>query len=794
MPLALRTALRSLRRRPADALLNGLGLALGLACCALIALHVAAERGADRQHAGGDRVVRVGTELTDAAGELQRFPTVPRPALAAIERDPAVEAAAAVRYGAGFRVERPGGNARADALFASADVLDVLNGYRLVAGDARTALAAPRSVVLTQDAAVRLTGEAAPLGHALDLGADLPYTVTGVLAETGRSHLAFDALVSFATLGAAEWYDPDDWQSFDLGVYARLRPGADRAAFAGRVQAALDDGVGVGMRAEGMAAAAAVQPLRDIYLAEDDPAGASYLRTGQPALLRILSLVGLFVLAVAAINFVNLATARSVERAREVGVRKAVGAGRGGLVAQFLAEAVALAVVSGGAALALVALALPAYNGLTDAGLALADLFAPAPLAAGLAVVVAVGLVAGAYPAFALSSFRPAETLRGSFATDRRGAGLRRGLVVFQFAVSGALLVATLVVGSQLGHLRGQDPGFDREHVVLVPTNVVGGADVVPLKDAFARVPGVEAVALTWAPPTETGWEGQNVAARGAAGRTQTMETVVADPDYAEALGLRVVAGRDLSAEVETDRETAVLLNESAARALGWTPEEAVGQEVETSGRSPGTVVGVLADYAHHGLAEPPRPQVFFDQPGQAQWAAVRLAPGAGGAVDRLRAVWEERVPGDPFEPAFLDAAVDAQYRAEEQLARAFALFAGLAVVVACLGLFGLAAHAVQKRRKEVGVRRVLGATVGQVVGRLTADFARPVLVGLALAVPVAWWGLSRWLDGFAERVALTPLPFLVAGGAALAVAVLTVSVHTVRAATADPARSLRSE
>ncbi|MDT0632555.1 ABC transporter permease [Rubrivirga litoralis] len=794
MPLVLRTALRALRRRPADALINGLGLALGLACCALIALHVAAERGADRQHAGGERVVRVGIEMTDAGGEVTKAPTVPRPLLAAVERDPAAEAVATVRYGAGFRVERPVGNVRADAIFASADVLDVLNGYRLIAGDAQTALAAPGSVVLTEEAALRLTGEAAPLGQTLDVGADLPYTVTGVFDETGRSHLAFDALVSFATLDAADWYDPDQWQSFDLGVYARLRSGADRAAFAGRVQGALDDGIGEGMRAEGMAAAAAVQPLHDVYLAEDGRMNPPYVRTGHPALLRVLSLVGLFVLAVAAVNFVNLATARSVERAREVGVRKAVGAGRGGLVAQFLAEAVALALASGAVALALVALALPAYNGLTDAGLALSDLLAPAPLAAGLAVVVAVGLLAGAYPALALSSFRPAETLRGSFATDRRGAGLRRGLVVFQFAVSGALLVATLVVGSQLGHLRDQDPGFDREHVVLVPTNVVGGADVRALKDAFARVPGVEAVALTGAPPTEAGWESQNVSARGGAGGTQTMETVIADPDYAEALGLRVVAGRDLSAEIETDRETAVLLNASAARALGWTPEEAVGQEVETSGRYPGTVVGVLADYAHHGLAAPPRPQVFFDQAGQAQWAAIRLAPGATGALDRLRAVWEGRVPGDPFAPTFLDAAVDAQYRAEEQLARAFALFAGLAVVVACLGLFGLAAHAVQKRRKEVGVRRVLGATVGQVVGRLTADFARPVLVGLAVAVPVAWWGLSRWLDGFAERVALTPAPFLVAGLVALAVAVLTVSVHTVRAATADPARALRSE
>ena len=791
MPLALRSALRALRRRPTDAVLGGTGLALGLACCALISLHLAAERGADRQHPDGDRVVRIGTDLTDAGGEVQRIPTVPRPARGAVEADPAVEAVAAASP-TRLLVRRPAGNERADALYASAGFLDVLGGYRLRDGDARTALARPGSVVLTESAARRLVGTDRALGQTVDFGHGQPYTVTGVLEDPGRSHLAFDALVSFATLQGDDVYDPTVWDNFDLTLYARLDEGADRAAFVDRVQAALDDGLGAGMAEAGMTVRADAQPLRGIYLAEDDRLAMPMHRAGSPGLLRILGLVGLFVLAVAAVNFVNLATARSAERAREVGVRKAVGAGRWALAGQFMAEALVLSALSGGAALGLVALALPTYNGLTDAGLALADVLAPAPLVVGLALVLVVGLLAGAYPALALSACRPAETLRGSFAHGREGSGLRRGLVVFQFAVSGTLLVATFVVAAQLDHLRGLDPGFDREAVVLVPADVVYGRDEEALKDAFARVPGVGAVSLTQAPPTETGWESQNVAALGASGATQTMETIVADPDFAEVLGLRVVAGRDLSAGVPADRETSVLLNEAAARALGWTAEDAVGQQIETSMRAPGTVVGVLADYAHHRLAEPARPQVFFDVAGTANWAAVRVTSPA--ALDGLRAVWNERVPGDPFAPVFLDDAVDAQYRAEERLARAFTLFAGLAVLIACLGLFGLAAHAVQKRTKEVGVRRVLGATVGQVTARLTADATRPVLAGLALAVPVAWWGLSRWLDGFAERVALTPAPFLVAGGAALAVAVVTVAAHTVRAALADPVRALRSE
>ena len=790
MLFALRAAARTIRRRPADALVNGLGLSLGLACCALIALHVASERGADQQHADGDRVVRVGIDLMDAGGNAQGLPSVPRPLLDVVSGDAAVEAVAGAKDSR-IRVPLPAGTQTADVLFAGADFLDVLNGYRLVAGDARTALAEPNRIVLTEATAERLGAEA--LGSVVEVDDGGPYTVTGIVADEGRSHLAFDGLVSLSTLGP-DWTD-GMWGNFDLTLYARLRPGADRAAFVQRLQSAFDGAVGEAMAEGGQSAALLAQPLRDIYLAGDGRLAMPMLRTGSPDLLRLLSLIGLFVLAIAVVNFVNLATARSAERAREIGVRKAVGADRGGLIAQFLIEAVVLAVLSGIVALGLVALALPGYDILTDAGLTLGDLFAPRALGIGATLVVGVGLLAGSYPALALSGFRPAETLRGQVQSGPRASRLRNGLVVFQFAVSTVLLVATLVVGSQLRHLRTADPGFDREGVLLVPVGDVSGEARLDLKAAFASVAGVRAVSLTWAPPTETGWDSQRVAARGQSGATQNMETVIVDADYARALGLRLAAGRDLSPDIAADAESGVLLNEAAARALGWTPDEAVGKQVETMGRSPGEVVGVLADYAHHGLVQAPGPQVFFDQPGNARWAAVRVAPGAEASVrDGLAAVWASRVDGVPFEADALGDAVAAQYRAEERLARAFGLFAGLAVVVAALGLFGLAAYAVQRRRKEVGVRKVLGATVAQVVARLTADFARPVLVGFALAVPVAAWALSRWLDGFASRVALSPVPFLAAGALVVVIAGATVSLHTLRAASADPVRALRSE
>ena len=584
-----------------------------------------------------------------------------------------------------------------------------------------------------------------------------------------------------------------DWTSFNAFTYARLAPATDPQAFAATVRdlpMQLYDGyTAVGMEPETVA-----EPLQGLYFSETYDFYQNVY--GDARLVWLLGLIALAVLAVATVNFVNLATARSTERAGEIGVRKAIGAERGALVGQFLVEAVVLAALSGLVALALVAGALPVFNGLVGSALTLGSLATPAAALGAVVLVVGVGVAAGLYPALVLAGFRPADALRGR--SGRADSGrLRHALVVFQFAASTALLAATLVVGAQLGHLRSQDDGFERERVLRVDASEVGvyGDAARRLKDAVAALPAVEAASWTQAPPGLDGWQGQLVWRQGAADDdSHTMETVIVDADYAETLGLRLVAGRDLDARRATDAEAGVLLNETAARALGWTPAEAVGERVRTSGRPEGEVVGVVSDYRHHGAGALVGPQILFEQ-GAGGSLLVRAAPGValGDLARRIDAVWQSRL-GEPFAAAPLDAVYDAQYAAEERLARAFGLFSGLAVVVACLGLFGLAAYVVGARRKEVGVRKVLGATVGGLVARLSLDFAAPVAVGLALAAGPTWWALSRWLDGFAERVALGPAPFILAGLGALGLALLTVSLHTVRAATVDPARALRSE
>ena len=787
MPFVLRTALRHARRRPLDATLNVAGLAVGLALVALVGLYLADELSVDRFHPDADRVLRLSSQITDAQGEVMTVATGPEPLGRAVRGDvPGVEAVVRLQP-AWFRVERGGEAVRATGYAADASFFDVF-GFRLAQGDPATALRDPGSVVLTEGAAERMTGTTQALGRTLAISDSVQYTVTGVVADGPRSHLQFDALLPLGAWEGAEW------RSFNTYAYARLAPGADPAAFAAAVRGLPADRAAEPYAEMGMTAETVAEPVASVYLGSTEDLQNAY---GDPRLVTLLGLVALVVLAVAAVNFVNLATARSAERAREIGVRKALGAGRGGLVRQFLTEAVALAAVAGVVALALVALGLPVFNGIVGSGLALASLASPGVVLAAVAVVVVVGLVAGAYPALALARFRPAQTLRGQAVTGGRGGRLRHVLVVFQFAVSTALLVATLVVVAQLDHLRGADDGFDRERVLDVNAADAGlwGDRATLFKEAIAALPGVEAAAWAQAPPGLTGWDGQLVFPEGGTEEdVQTMETVIVDEDYAEALGLAVVAGRDLDARA-SDAETGLLLNESAALALGWTAREAVGKGVTTSMRESGEVVGVVGDYRHHGAGVAVGPQVFFSQ-GPGGRLLVRAAPGVSVSAlrERVASVWAERLPGYPLDAAPLDAVYDAQYANEERLARAFGVFAALAVVVACLGLFGLAAHAVQSRTKEVGVRKVLGATVGGLVARLSRDFAVPVVVGLAAAAPLTWWGLRQWLDGFAERVALTPLPFVVAGLAALAVALLTVSVHTVRAATADPARALRSE
>jgi putative ABC transport system permease protein len=552
-----------------------------------------------------------------------------------------------------------------------------------------------------------------------------------------------------------------------------------------------------------------MQPLADIYFGD-----LWAPRTGDRRYVAVFGAIAGVILLIACVNYMNLATARTTRRGRETGVRKTLGASRALVAVQFVSEAVLLSLMAVPVALALVALAVPSFNALTGAEVVLEAGAAPlVGVVVGAALVV--GLVAGSYPAVALSRYRPLQMIRGQLDTGAQGRRVRQGLVVVQFALTAALLFATGMVLRQLDYLQARDLGFEEEQVVgleLADETVRERAAAV--RDAFAAVPGVEHVTLAAGlPGSDVGYFGRIASSIERDGKHISLHHGYVDAAYAEALGLRLVAGRLLrpgdaaSERVEGKTNEPILLNETAARAFGWDPPaEAVGQTLSYF-RGDKPVVGVVEDFHYASLHHAIEPLALHVTPQFAdRVVAVRLRAGGTGAggedgggdvratLARLEAAWDDVAPHLPFEPRFLDATVDAQYRAEERAARLVTAFAAVAVVLACLGLFGLATYAAARRTKEISIRKVLGATTRQVVTLLSKEFAALVALALLLGAPLAFYGVTQWLDGFAYRAPLSPASFLLAGALAMAVALASVGVQTVRAARLDPARALRSE
>ncbi len=783
----LRIALRTLRRQPGYTALNVTGLAVGVACCLFLLLYVRDELSYDRFHEDADAIYRVNMVVPQVDATIGVTPNIVAPLLT--REFPEVRAST--------RVEPHGGLVRAgdrvfddnDFYFVDSTFFDVFT-FPLLAGDARTALNRPYTVVLTESTAEKFFGDADPIGRTLTRNNDEEYEVTGVVADVpATSHFTFDFLASFAS--REQWANEETWSSANFFTFVRTTSPEAGTGLQAKIDALVER-----LRAEGEEPRIlALQPLTAIHLGTE--VAYDLDATGDITYVYGFATVALLILLIACINYMNLATARSAQRAKEVGLRKSLGAFRGQLIRQFYSESAVLTFGGLVLALALVGLGLPWFNALSGKALTFGTLASPGIVALIVGIFVVVSVVAGSYPAFYLSNFQPARVLRGRVRVGRGASWLRQGLVVLQFGISAFLIAGTLVVTSQLRHMNAQNLGFDKEHLVILPLSDSILQEQYPAMEAALRQnPAVAAVTAINQIPGQLGWTSGFHAEGLAEADEFLIKGLPADAAVTDGLGLTLVAGRGFPATppAPDSANYQFVLNETAVQRLGWTPDEAIGRRVAVDARW-GDVIGVAQDFHFRSLQEAIEPLAIWYQPDQVFHLAVRLAPGdTRAALDGLEAVWGRFAAHRPFSYRFLDDVYDRLYRNERQLGQIISVFAFLAIFVACLGLFGLASFTAERRTKEIGVRKVLGASVPNLVALLTKDFVVLVLVAFAVAVPVAWLATSRWLEGFAYRIEVGPGVFLGAGAVVLTIALVTVGGQAFRAATTDPVKALRYE
>jgi len=803
--------LRNSARHRLYAAINILGLAVGLAAALVIGVFVRHELSFDAFHPNADRIHKVYQVQYIPGRHPDISPVLSLPWGPLLREVPEVEAA--VQFTAARDVVQVKGESAYQWFTMTGPDFFRLFAVEVLAGDPVAALSEPYGVVLSRSEARKLFGTEDAVGRTLELGSGGVAKVGAVVGDPPRNtEVLSNAYISLSTPLPWAARLREDWGQNSFETYVLTRAGADPAALRDVIQATASR-VYPDYRPPGTGAFSfqvETVPLRQVHLRPDVTWQAT-----SPDVLTAFTGLGVVLLLVASINFVNLSTARATLRAREVALRKTLGAGRMSLVAQFLGESVLLTLAAGVVAIALVELALPAFMDALGVRLDEGHTGLGRLTAIGVPLALAVGVAGGLYPALFLSRFRPAETLRGGGAAV--GAGrLRALLVVLQFAVAIALAVSTWVILDQTRFAQTARIGFDRENVVLV--RGVGHdteARWQGLRDRLKQEPGVvSAAGAAWIPTDPSQSTSNYVVLDGPrAGEELTFRTERSDFDYLKTIGVRLLAGRLFDAAREADRVVAdaggdapqgragasMVVSMSLVEQVGWgTAEQALGRTM-TLGRGDGsvvlTVIGVVEDVQFSSVRQPKVPTVFVAYPEDASLLVVRVAGGALPAVlDRIDALWRETYPRRPVNRQFLDDQIELLYATERRQAKVLGVFAGLAIIVACLGLFGLAAFQAERRTKEIGVRKILGASVPAIVRLLVWQFSRPVLMANLIAWPVAWFLMDRWLSGYALRIDLGPMPFLAAGAGAVLIAWITVAGQAAGVARRKPVAALRYE
>jgi len=786
------TAIRSLLRNKGFSAINVLGLSIGLASFILIALYVYHELSFDRYHAKADRIFRIVENLRTENEMLLQSTSSPPMGPSLLKDFPDVENYVRFQQWNLLVAKDEKAFYEPDSFIADSTVFDVFS-FPLIRGNSKTALTNPYSVVLTESMAKKYFGDTDPIGQLLKMDDD-QFKVTGVAKDVpDNSHFQFNFLISFSTWSSRNkqnemraWF----WNGFHTYLLLRDKQAAAkvRSGMAGFIKRNVEKG---GMYYEDLP----LQPLTSIYL--ETPRSWENGKRGSINNIYILSIIAMFILAIASFNYVNLATARASRRLKEVGLRKVLGAQRRTLIAQFLGESLIVSAAASVIGVALAWVALPVFNELLETSLSFSVFPGPlAFLAAVTLLALLLGLVSGAYPAMVISGFQPLQIFRPGVRSLFNQQRFRKVLVTAQFAISISLVAGTLLVFNQLTMVRNRDLGFTKDATLILPTNgdTVITRHLDAVKQELLKVNGVISIAGS---STVPGQSSNNLYSeieitQGKMSPTN-INTNFVDHDFIPGYEIKIIAGRNFSRDNKADDTTAFILNETAVKDFGWTADNAIGRKVDQGG-SKGRVIGVTKDFhyvsLHHAVAP-----LLLRLAARVGRLSIRLkSDNIPVAVDRVGETWKKLAPNLPYTFNFLDQQYDKQYKADAQLGNVAGVFSGLAIFVGCLGLLGLTSFSVERRVKEIGIRKVLGASIRNVMLLIANEFVALIGIAFLVAVPLTWYLTSRWLTNFTEHISIGPWPFLAAGLSVLTIACLTISWLSFNAASSNPTQALRNE
>jgi len=796
----IKIALRNLLKHKSFSFINITGVAVGLTCFLLIALYVRDELSYDRYNANASRIYRVHRTFISSEGTPSLKLAQAAPPFGPLIKQDFPEAEEVVRTLDNNSLIKYGEHAfnEREVFFAEANLFKVFS-FQVTGGNPDQALVNPFSIMFSRPMAEKYFGKENPIGKTVRLENQYDLTVTGVFEPLpAQSHFHPNFLLSFSTLNDPRVYGAEglrtNWGNNSFNTYVLLREGADPK----RMEAAFPEFQNKHVPADGGAKPSTfsvlnLQKLNDIHLyshtdSEIEP-------TGDIKYVYLFSAIGLFILLIACINYMNLATARSAGRAREVGMRKVVGALRGQLISQFLSESIVVVLFALSIAIGLVMLCLPALNNFTEKQLAFHQLLDPVFLTILVVITLLTGLVAGSYPAFFLTSFRPLGVLKGQITSALRTGRLRQMLVITQFAIAVALIISTAVVYNQMKYIQDYRLGYQKDQVLLLPDVGDSATNYEAFKQQLKETGVVREVGRSSRIPS-----GRLLDSNGASAQkgdtmapvTINLRSLQIDYDFIPAYQISMAAGRNFSRAYSTDTSM-VILNETAVRMLGWTPQQAIGKSFRY-GPANGQVIGVTKDFHFESLHQKMSAIAMIMNPRNMNWLSIPLSGNIPAGVSHVEEVWKRYFPERPFDYQFLDTRFDRLYARERTQQTLFSIFASVAILISCLGLFGLSMFMAEQRTKEIGVRKVLGASVSSLVALLSKDFLKLVGIAILIASPIAGWAMMQWLDGFAYHTSLSGWVFVLAAVLAVGIALFTISFQSVKAALMNPVKSLRSE